>query len=73
MSCLQRHFPAMLLASSSSSGQRRGKENKKRRRKEIRDQIMVDESIALPDPQTLLLDQVSPLLLDFRYKCLVYL
>ena len=51
----------MLLAASSSSGQRRGKENKKRRRKE-RDQIMVDESIALPDPQTLLLDQASPFL-----------
>ena len=57
----------LLAASSSSSGQRKGKESKKRRRKE-RNQIMVDESIALPDPQTLLLDQVSPLgpLLDFK-------
>ena len=57
MSYLQRQFPAMLLA-SSSSGQRKSKENKKRRR----NQIMVDESIALPDPQTLLLDQVKPFL-----------
>ena len=54
---LQRHFPAMLLAASSPA-QRKGKENKKRRRNE-RDHIM-DESIALPDPQTLLLDQASP-------------
>ena len=48
-------------AASSSSGHRIGlamkKRKKKRKLKGKTGQILVDESIALPDPQTLLLDQ----------------
>ena len=54
MSLLQRRFPGLLLASSN---RRKSREKNKKRKRREKDPIEVDESIALPDPQTLLLDQ----------------
>ena len=55
---MQRRLHGLLASAGHRIPSRKNRDKKKRARE--KNQIVVDESIALPDPQTLLLDQARP-------------